>query len=274
MSDANKEPYEVILDQYRQIIKETHPDKLLVWPVLSGFNVRIGSYKGWTLFIFDHTGDALEIATRGIGELPLAPVGLSEISNSSRTEARRLVAKYLRLKPEDGLVMIGPDHKLKAEEFEYMLHMHEHVLGLVPMKIFLSHKGTDKGLVRQYKLLLSDLGFDPWIDEDALTAGAELERGIRKGFRDSCAAIFFITPNFKDESYLAAEVDYAIAEKREKQEKFAVITLVFAQDGKRGSVPELLHRYVWKEPQGDLQALHEILAALPIAVGSIYWKTP
>lgn len=272
MSEQDKEPYEIILDQYRQIIREKHPDKLLVWPVLSGYNVRFGTFKGWAICIFDHTGDALQIASRGIGALPLEAIGLSEISDSNRSEARRYIAKYLRLKPEDGLVMIGPDHKLKAEEYEQLLHRHEQVMGLTPMKIFLSHKGADKGLVRQYKLILSDLGFDPWIDEDALSAGAELERGILRGFRDSCAAVFFITPNFRDESYLATEVDYAIAEKRDKGDKFSIITLVFSHEGAKGQVPELLHRYVWKEPLNDLQALHEILLALPVAVGDVYWK--
>ena len=90
------------------------------------------------------------------------------------------------------------------------------------MKIFLSHKGTDKPRVREYKKTLEALGFDPWLDEDALTAGAGLERGILKGMKESCAAVFFVTSNFVDESFLGSELDYAISEKRAKGDLFAM----------------------------------------------------
>ena len=67
-------------------------------------------------------------------------------------------------------------------------------------------------LVRAFKDTLQLLGFDPWLDEDAMVAGTKLERGIPTGFERSCAAVFFVTPNFSDENYLATEVDYAIQE--------------------------------------------------------------
>lgn len=272
MADKLKEAYEIILDQYRQVVKETHADKLLVWPIISGYNVRVGSYHGWTFFIYEHTGNPVSVTINGVGELPLPAMGIAEISEARRTEVRQAVAKYLRLKSEDGIIMIGPDSRLISDEFSQLLHRHEQAMGLTPMKIFLSHKGADKAFVREYKLTLSSLGFDPWIDEDALTAGAELERGILKGFQDSCAAVFFITPNFVDEKYLASEVDYAIEAKREKGDRFSIITLVFEHEGRKGKVPALLHRYVWKEPKNELQALREILLALPIKVGDIYWR--
>jgi hypothetical protein len=49
-----------------------------------------------------------------------------------------------------------------------------------------------------------------------MAAGVELDRGILQGFNDSCAAVFFVTPRFKDENYLATEVNYAMIEKRKK----------------------------------------------------------
>ena len=153
-----------------------------------------------------------------------------------------------------------------------MLRKHEHYMGLAPMKLFLSHKGADKATIREYKKLLEELGLSPWLDEDAMSAGTELERGILRGFEESCAAIFFVTPNYKDENYLATEIDYAIAEKRKKGSKFAIVTLVFNVDGQKGSVPALLTRYVWKEPTSELEAIREILRAIPITVGPAYWK--
>ncbi|HBI12399.1 MAG TPA: hypothetical protein DDX86_02020, partial [Akkermansia sp.] len=122
-------------------------------------------------------------------------------------------------------------------------------MGVKKMKIFLSHKGTDKPLIRQYKETLDILGFDVWLDEDAMPAGTVLHRGILQGFKDSCAAIFFITPNYKDEGFLETEVNYAISEKMQKGDKFSIVTIVFTNsDGKIGEVPELLKEYVWKQP--------------------------
>lgn len=142
-----------------------------------------------------------------------------------------------------------------------------------PTKIFLSHKGANKPLVRNFDSTLRLLGFNTWLDEDAMPAGVELHRGILQGFKDSCAAVFFITPEFRDENYLANEINYAVTEKMEKGDRFAIITLVFEdQDGNSGLVPELLKPYVWKEPKNDLEALREIVKALPIKLESIEWK--
>ena len=61
------------------------------------------------------------------------------------------------------------------------------------VKIFLSHKSVDKPLVRRYYDALRQAGFDPWLDEPNMAAGANLERELLRGFEESCAAVFFIT---------------------------------------------------------------------------------
>ena len=139
-------------------------------------------------------------------------------------------------------------------------------------KIFLSHKGVDKPVIREYFRVLKTLGFDPWLDEDAMVAGTPLERGILDGFDQSCAAVFFVTPNFQDENFLATEVNYAVAQKRKKGDRFSIITIVFSEKKQKGKVPKLLEQYVWKEPQSHLEALDEILRALPQVPGEPGWK--
>ncbi|WP_456265620.1 MULTISPECIES: toll/interleukin-1 receptor domain-containing protein [unclassified Bacillus (in: firmicutes)] len=142
-----------------------------------------------------------------------------------------------------------------------------------PKKIFLSHKGADKPLVREYFQLLKELGFDPWLDEDAMVAGTKLNRGIYEGFKESCAAVFFVTSAFKDEDYLEDEVDYAIDEQREKGDKFAIITLAIKDhDGYTGEIPSLLKKYVYKEPTSQLEAFREIIRGLPLETGKKIWK--
>jgi len=141
-------------------------------------------------------------------------------------------------------------------------------------KVFLSHKGVDKENVAEFKKTLELLGYNPWLDEDAMPAGTALERGVLKGMQESCGVVFFITPSFKDEGYLETEVNYAIQEKRRKGDKFAIVTLQFVgNDGSVGAIPELLKTYVWKKPKTPLEALREIVRALPVVPGLVDWRS-
>lgn len=139
--------------------------------------------------------------------------------------------------------------------------------------IFLSHKGVDKKLVSDFKETLAAIGYDPWLDEDKMPAGTNIERGILEGMNSSCAAMFFITPSFEDENYLETEVTYATQQKREKGDKFAIIILQFVdEEGNTGEIPKLLRTYVWKQPKSHLEAFREILRALPIQTGEVKWR--
>jgi hypothetical protein len=137
------------------------------------------------------------------------------------------------------------------------------------IRIFLSHKSVDKPLVYRYHHALKATGFDPWLDETNMAAGANLEREVLRGFEESCAAVFFITENFRDEKYLAAEVDYAVMQKRKKDKKFAIITLRYAN---AAEIPGLLTPYIYKDITNDLQGFKELVAALPIELGPCRWK--
>jgi len=58
-----------------------------------------------------------------------------------------------------------------------------------------------------------------------------------------------------------------------KKDKFAIITLQFVDDdGRVGEIPELLKVYVWKTPKPQLEALQEIVRALPILPGTVDWR--
>lgn len=137
------------------------------------------------------------------------------------------------------------------------------------VKIFLSHKSVDKPMVYRYYNALKGVGFDPWLDEPSMAAGANLEREVFRGFEESCAAVFFITENFKDEKYLAAEVDYAVMQKRKKGDKFAIITLRYTN---AAPVPGLLTPYIYKDVANDLEGLRELVRALPVELGPVRWK--
>jgi hypothetical protein len=266
-----KSPAEQIADIYEEVVKDKHPDYLGGWPILTGFDVKMGTFQGWLIVIFIHTGNKSMRSSSGIGEISQTIIGVPSIDAQNKNAVRKRIERHFALKPSDAVVFVNPQGALD-DEIQIMIQQHEYAMGITPMKIFLSHKGADKPLVREFKRTLELLGFDPWLDEDAMQAGAELERSLLKGFSESCAAVFFVTPNYIDENYLASEIDYAIQEKRKKGDKFSIITLVLGEGNNKGTVPELLHRYVWKEPKSDLEALREVIKALPVKTGDVYWK--
>jgi len=124
--------------------------------------------------------------------------------------------------------------------------------------VCVSAGSLDTPAVRRYDHALKTLGFDPWIDERAMPAGANLEREVLGGFEESCAAVFFITASFKDEKYLAAEVEYAVMQKRKKEKKFAIVTLRYTN---AAAVRGLLTPYIYKDVSNDLEGFDELLKA-------------
>lgn len=136
-------------------------------------------------------------------------------------------------------------------------------------RIFLSHKSTDKALVYRYHSILKELGFAPWLDVQDMPAGTQLDRAIAQGFQESCAAVFFITENFKDERFIADEINYAKLQERNKRQKFSIIILRFAPNVE---VPIVLQPYTYVDVYNELEGLYELLRALPVELGSLRWK--
>jgi hypothetical protein len=251
--------YSEITERYMALVARTHPT-VGGWPITTGCNLVQAGYGTALIVHLVHTGH------RGM--------------HTSSQATERMDALF-RPHPKDMILVfenaLGPGGNynfpwtLLDAQLQDALIKHEHVMGLRPMKIFLSHKGADKPRVRNYHEILKVLGFDSWLDEDAMTAGTNLQRGILQGMMDSCAAVFFVTPNYVDDNFLATEIDHAIEEKRKKGNRFTIITLVLEHEKQKGAVPELLRRYVWREPENDLEGLREIIKALPVTVGPVRW---
>ncbi len=261
-----------VLNEYKQLVLTKYPDSTGHWPVMSGHDVKCGYYGEYEIIYFKHTANSALTTMSGIGSLAQSLIGAEAINQSNIKSVRNKLEKFFGATASDCVFIIKEDYSNLNSELEIALQKHEYALGTTPMKVFLSHKGVDKPKVREFKKTLEILGFEPWLDEDAMHAGVELERAIAQGFKDSCAAVFFVTPNYIDEQYLATEVNYAIAEKRKKGNKFSIITLVYEINGQKGEVPDLLAPYLWKAPKNDLEAFRELVRALPIKAGDIYWK--
>jgi hypothetical protein len=267
--------YSIYTERYRELVARTHPT-IGGWPVSSGCNLIQAKYGTALMAHLVHTGTQNKTMIPPY-ELSRDQVGVEVVTAGNRASVLARMDILFRPQPKDIVLVFENvlDSAGKAtipfDVLDAQLHdalvKHEYVMGLRPMKIFLSHKGADKPRIRDYHDTLKLLGFDSWLDEDAMTAGTNLHRGILQGMADSCAAVFFVTPNYVDDNFLATEIDYAIEEKRKKGDRFSIITLVFEQ----GTVPELLRRYVWRTPANDLVGLREIIKALPVTVGPVRW---
>lgn len=262
---------ELIYKEYKKIIEDKYPEYKAIWPILSGHDIINGEYGNYIICVLKHTGNSA-MCSSSVTNFNVTNTGVMEITAQNIESVRKKVKQLFSTSNRDSVVILAKDARNLGVELQKMLEEHELVMGVKNMKVFLSHKGANKPMVRRYKQTLELLGFDVWLDEDAMPAGTPLHRGILDGFKDSCAAIFFVTPDYKDEGFLETEVNYAITEKMEKGNKFAIITLVFEKDGTMGEVPALLQPYVWKTPADDLEALREIIKALPIQVGSVSYK--
>lgn len=272
ISDDDKRPLADVLRIYQAAVGALHPSLVASWPLLNGWDLVCSRFKGWDIFVIKDAGFAAMCRADGVADVPQSAVGAEDITASNREEVRERLERHFNISARDVIFMWPPDSDWRPE-IAPMLARHEAAMGISPMKIFLSHKGCNKPFVREFADTLSLLGFSPWLDEDAMSAGTHLERGLLDGFEKSCAAVFFVTPDFKDENYLATEVDYALHEKRKKGDRFSIITLVFSSSDAKGTVPKLLQQYVWKEPASDLAALQEIIKALPVAVRNVRWRS-
>ena len=140
-------------------------------------------------------------------------------------------------------------------------------------KVFLSHRGQDKPLVRRIGSALDAAGCTIWFDEASLRAGDLLHRSLMYGMRESCAAVFFITPAFTDSTYLSLEIDYAVEEKLKRDKRFQIISIVISSSpGEIGIVPDILRRYVYKQSNSEAEIVAEIIKSLPIRIGVTGWR--
>jgi hypothetical protein len=262
--------HEWVLDQYQTAVRRRFPAQADAWPLLMGCNFRVAGLPGGAAVIVDDTRNPNMTSNSGLGELNAQAIGVSRVTADNAEQVRSKIRQRYGLRPQDGVFILisGPEGlQLHPQQVENQIHQHAQTLGLVPMRIFLSHKGVDKEMVRRFQRLLKELGFDPWLDDDAMPAGVQPDRAILQGFKDSCAAVFFVTPDFKDEKWLATEIEYARTQKREKGDEFAINTLCLTKGSDEGAVPELLKSYIYKKPLHELDAMFEIVRALPIVLG-------
>jgi hypothetical protein len=268
------------IDAYRKQVTAVHPEKVATWPLLSGNTVQAGVIDGFLVMAFHDSKNSMMRTADVLHQRLLPNVGI-EFQKVGMNGVRKYVSAQLQLSQFD-FVYVSPalgtlesfrwkEADLQSEA-QIALEQHETALGLTKNRIFLCPKGVDRAVVQEFKSTLDLLGFSTWLDEDAMSTETPLKSGVLNRFADSCAVVFVMTSNFLDQGDLASDIEDALAQKRSKQDRFQIITLVMDHDGQPENVPPLLLNYVYKKPVSRLEALDEILKALPVQVGQVTWK--
>lgn len=207
------------------------------------------------------SGDPKQTSVEGFGSL-FGKYKHSEAIAITQSLVLRPLAEELTRRLRDAATLANPDIRELAGV----------PLSRIPkeaeVRIFLSHKWANKPMVRRYHSALQQIGFSPWLDEEAVTAGQVLHRALDDGMTQSCAAVFFLTPEFRDDRWISQEVDLAVHRTVEQGDRFRIITLVCGD----AEVPRPLQRYVYAKIEHELDGLREIVRALPIELGPPRWK--
>lgn len=270
---------EKIIEPYSSMVAHSFPSLINKWPIISGYNLTTFTCDDWLFIVLHHKGPGLMTHAEHCGVRNHSEFGLNEITEENISQIKSELLSIYAKSEKDAIIALKTINKSDNEirldltsitaDLNELFEKHKLILGLSKMKIFLSHKGGDKSLIRDYAILLKELGFVTWFDEDDAPAGSSRNRIFSDGMAESCAAIFFITENFKDERDIGEEIDFALYQKREKGDDFAIIILCF----QGGNVPDILkQRFIYKEPKNDILALYEIIKALPIKVGRVEYK--
>ncbi|NVK53416.1 MAG: toll/interleukin-1 receptor domain-containing protein [Flavobacteriaceae bacterium] len=85
-------------------------------------------------------------------------------------------------------------------------------------KIFLSHTSFDKPIVRKFKKLLEEEGFDVWLDEDSILIGDSILKSIERGLLMTDYVLLFISKKALKSSWVEKEITAALTLEIEKKD--------------------------------------------------------
>jgi len=143
IQEGDQRPYADILRAYQTLVATKHGNAVQTWPLLNGWKLVQGSFRGWTVVLLQDDPFVMVTHFSSLGEIKEALVGFPSLDARNVEEGRRRLEGYFSPGGRDALLLIPPDGRINAE-FDYMMNRHERAQGLTPMKVFLSHKGADK----------------------------------------------------------------------------------------------------------------------------------
>lgn len=125
----------VVFKTYRQMVEKAYPAEIENWPVISGYHLRFGEYRGWNILLFEHTGNPIPLKIP-LEHLTAAVVGVDDIGSDIEL-VRKNLARHLHLSINDMLVILNPRASNLEQELDVAFKRHE---ALYKKKAELDHK--------------------------------------------------------------------------------------------------------------------------------------
>ncbi|HAU32106.1 MAG: hypothetical protein XD78_0950 [Desulfotomaculum sp. 46_296] len=112
-----------VIDSYRKMVEKIHPELIDEWPIISGYNLKIGKYRGWTLLVFEHTGNPFVLTI----PFEYIPRGILEIENiaANLSVVRKVISRHFRLSLKDAAVIVNSRRSNIEQELEIIMKQHE-----------------------------------------------------------------------------------------------------------------------------------------------------
>ena len=243
-----------ILNNYRPKVIALYPKLAEAWPIVSGFDVKVGRYNDYEIGILIHTGN-LDFSATSFVFFNEADLKVDQITDQNIEEVRNVIFKQNNLTVKDGVIILKKDNSNLKDEINQLFRKHQAVMGVKPTQIFLSRSGTNNEIIYDYKNLLDIIGYDIYFNDNHYF-------DLKEIFKYTKGAIFLLTENNIDDEKLIQEVELAILEKEKKDQDFTLITLVL-DDTENTLIPIELTDHPIIYPENHLQAIIEIITAFP-----------
>ena len=243
-----------ILNNYRPKVINLYPMLAERWPIVSGFDVKVGRFGDYEIGILIHTGN-LDFTATSFVFFNEDDLKVDQITNQNIEAVRNIIFKENKLTEKDGVIILKKDNSNLKDEINQLFQRHQAVMGIKPTQIFLSRSGTNNKIIHDYKNLLDILGYDIYFDNNHYF-------DLKETFKYTKGAIFMLTENNIDDEKLIQEVDLAILEKENKDQDFTIITIVL-DDTETTLIPIELTDFPLIYPDNPLQAMIEIVTAFP-----------
>jgi hypothetical protein len=115
-----------VLKTYRQMVEKAYPDEIDNWPIINGYNLRFGKYRGWDILVFEHTGNPIPLKIP-LEHLTAAIVGVDDIGSDIEA-ARKKLTRYFHLSNKDMLIILNIRSSNLEQELNIAFKRHESLL--------------------------------------------------------------------------------------------------------------------------------------------------
>lgn len=95
-----------VLTNYHRIVAQRQSALVGAWPLLTGYNVKIGVIGDHVAFIFSDTGISSGTHFEGLGRLNPGITGVTALSDTNKHNVRERLANVFQLRPRDGIVFV------------------------------------------------------------------------------------------------------------------------------------------------------------------------